>query len=99
MGAAPGNTWGHEPADLPDFRSRTEDFGSLAAYRSQFGTVYPLTERQLVELFGTAQPTREHVESRPYVYEGLRDRWVGLYIIVYRDGEPDEILFTGYSGD
>jgi hypothetical protein len=68
-------------------------------YRSQFGTVYPLTEGQLVELFGTTRPTREQVESRPQVYEGLRDRWVGLYIIVYRDGEPDEICFTGYSGD
>lgn len=30
---------------------------------------------------------------------GDRGRWQGTYIVIYRDGQPDEILFTGYSGD
>jgi hypothetical protein len=30
---------------------------------------------------------------------GLRKRWVGVYVIVYKGGEPDEIFFGGFSGD
>ncbi|MCZ7542728.1 MAG: hypothetical protein M5R40_03950 [Anaerolineae bacterium] len=29
----------------------------------------------------------------------LRERWQGTYVIVYKDGVPDEICFAGYSGD
>jgi hypothetical protein len=31
--------------------------------------------------------------------ESLYDRWEGIYIIVYKDGQPDEIYFEGCSGD
>jgi len=29
----------------------------------------------------------------------LRDRYEGIYIILYSKGKPDEIWFYGYSGD
>ncbi|PSK66303.1 hypothetical protein B0E53_01758 [Micromonospora sp. MH33] len=30
---------------------------------------------------------------------GLRERWFGTYVIGYRDGQPDHIHLSGYSGD
>jgi hypothetical protein len=88
----------HVPAGEDEWPAVLEFLNSEAC-RSSLGTIYPLTARQPVELFGATQPTREQVESRRDAYGRLRDRWVGLYIITYRDGTPDEICFTGYSGD
>ena len=65
----------------------------------KFGTVSPLTPDQLLTLFGTTQPTRTMVRQAGNRYGDLRKRWEGLFIIVYRDGRPDEIFFTGFSGD
>jgi hypothetical protein len=72
------------------------DIESVATVPS-LGTVSPLTTQQLESLFGTTQPTRAMVEQAQSHYATLRDRWQGLYIIVYRDGTPDEIFFTGFS--
>ncbi len=63
-----------------------------------FGVVVPLPETQLVELFGTAQPTRAMIEANQDFYEDI-ERGQGVYIIAYKDGKPAEIFFAGYSYD
>jgi hypothetical protein len=77
-----------------------------------YGCACPLPDDNLLELFGTTQPTRELVQSilfpkrredyRIASSELLWDRikrGQGRYIIVYADGEPCEIFFAGYSYD
>ena len=63
-----------------------------------FGAVTPLDEDVLEELYGTTQPTRGMIESNTDFFENI-DRGQGIYITVYRDGQPDEIFFAGYSFD
>lgn len=66
-----------------------------------FGAVSPLSDSQLVEIFGTIQPTHELVEQWDQTdgYSQYCGRWSGIYLIVYNDGSPDEIYFAGFSGD
>jgi len=61
------------------------------------GTLGPLREDQLQQYFGTTQPTHDTVEEGEF-WDDL-DRGMGIYIIVYKDGKPDEYFFAGYSFD
>jgi len=63
-----------------------------------FGVVTPVSEEQLIEMFYTTQPTREMIESDMAFHGGLGGGQ-GVYVIVYRDGKPTEIFFTGLSYD
>jgi|SRR4051794_38415740 hypothetical protein len=60
--------------------------------------VAPLPDKILEELFGTTQPTRAMVEPNMDFWEPM-ERGEGVYIILYRDGKPDEVCFAGYSFD
>jgi hypothetical protein len=62
------------------------------------GAVTPLAEDDLIDLFGTATPTREMIESNDDLFEAI-DRGQGVYVVAYRDGKPSEIYFAGYSYD
>jgi hypothetical protein len=70
-----------------------------AEVQRRFGAVSPLSDDDLFDLFEDELPTREMVESCADELHDLRDRWEGLYIVVYKDGQPDEIYFAGFSGD
>jgi len=78
---------------------------SEIALTPSFGAVAPLSNEELVRFFGTDKPTRAMVESKEadltrFLQQELdRYRGEGTYIIVYQNGEPDEIYFVGYSGD
>jgi hypothetical protein len=61
-------------------------------------SVCPLGDEQLKSLFGTTQPTREMIESNHDLYQDI-DRGQGIYIIAYKDGQPSEYFFAGYSFD
>jgi hypothetical protein len=61
-------------------------------------SVCPLSPARLQALFGTTQPTHEMVESNQGFYEDI-DRGQGIYIVVYKGGQPDEYFFAGYSFD
>ena len=63
-----------------------------------FGVVVPLSAENLVELYGTAQPTHEMIEANLDFYEDI-ERGQGIYIVVYKGGKPAEIFFAGYSYD
>ncbi len=82
------------------------------ASKPDFGCACPLPDDDLVALFGTAQPTRELVESvlfpkrrEDYRIESSELLWdsikrgQGRYIVVYADAKPSEIFFVGYSYD
>lgn len=64
-----------------------------------FGVAAPLTPQQLKDLFGTDRPTRPMIEQAQAELQNLRRPWEGVYVVVYKDGRPDEIVFTGRSGD
>ena len=61
----------------------------------------PLAEHELMDVFGTLQPSREMVAEKEQarILAKFRRRWEALYIVVYQDGQPSEIFFRGYSGD
>lgn len=67
-----------------------------------FAVIAPLPKSKLAEIFGTETPTRLQIEGK-YRAGALEphtgERWQGIYIIAYRDREPDEIFFAGCSGD
>jgi hypothetical protein len=63
-----------------------------------YGAVTPVSEEDLVDLFGTSKPTREMIESNEDLFEAL-ERGQGVYIVAYRDDKPSEIFFAGYSFD
>jgi hypothetical protein len=79
-----------EGADASDF-----DMEMLA---ETVGRLHRVETRDLKELYGTAQPTRQMVEENKDFYDWL-DRGVGLYIVIFADGKPAEICFAGYSFD
>jgi hypothetical protein len=60
--------------------------------------VAPLPEEDLLDLFGTDKPTHEMIEESDELYDAL-ERGQGVYIIVYKDDQPSEIFFAGYSFD
>ena len=63
-----------------------------------YGAVVPFSAERLLELFGTAQPTREMIEQNMDFIEDL-ERGQGIYVIVFKDQKPSEIFFAGYSYD
>lgn len=63
-----------------------------------FFTASRLSDERLVDLYGTAKPTREMVHCNMGFFEDI-DRGQGVYIVIYKDGMPDELLFAGYSFD
>ncbi len=65
---------------------------------SDFGTVAPLDEMELMDLFGTAQPTAEDVEDSDELFDQL-ERGQGVYVVIYEDDEPSQLFFGGYSYD
>jgi hypothetical protein len=60
--------------------------------------VAPLARADLLRLFGSERPTHDVVEESDALFEEL-ERGQGVYVIVYRDDQPDEIFFAGYSFD
>lgn len=58
-----------------------------------------INNEELIKIFGTDKPTREMIEANEFVLQTYRGRWACTYVICYKDGNPSEIYFTGYSGD
>ena len=62
----------------------------------QSGTI---TNEDLVRLFGVDTPDHQMVEEKAVDLLDFRGRFLCTYVVVYKDGQPDELFFTGYSGD
>ncbi len=63
-----------------------------------YNAVAPLPEEDLLSLFETDKPTHEMIEESDELYDML-ERGQGVYVIVYKDDQPSEIFFAGYSFD
>jgi hypothetical protein len=65
------------------------------------GTASPLSAEQSLAAFGTVRPDCARIEEwlagRAYVK--VRERWSGIYLICYRNDQPHQIHFAGFSGD
>jgi hypothetical protein len=68
------------------------------AEEPDFGVAAPLAPEVLQSLYGTDQPTRAAVEANMDFLEDI-ERGHAVYIILYADGSPSELLFAGYSFD
>jgi ferritin len=58
-----------------------------------------ISDNELIRLFGTNKPNRQMIEDKVDELLEFRGRFLCTYIIVYKNNEPDEIFFTGFSGD
>lgn len=54
-------------------------------------------EEELIQMFDTTQPEHDVVAERAHLV-GSR-RYEARCIVVYKDGKPHELCFTGFSGD
>jgi len=61
-------------------------------------TASPLPDDVLERLFGTTKPTRATVEENMEFFEDI-ERGQAIYIVLYENDRPTEILFAGYSFD
>jgi len=58
-----------------------------------------LSQEDIFRLLGTVQPDRKMVETKAEELLDFRGRWFCTYLVVYKNGRPDELFFTGFSGD
>ena len=63
-----------------------------------FGSAVPLDGETLIEVFGTAQPTREVVEGDLSFLEEI-GRGECIYFCVFEHEEPTHLVFAGVSYD
>jgi hypothetical protein len=63
-----------------------------------FCAASPLPGEILEELYGSTMPSRTAVEANMDFFEQI-ERGQAVYVVLYKDGEPDELLFAGYSFD
>jgi hypothetical protein len=75
-----------------------QDLDHVSDVPEFLGAVTRLGDERIRSLYGTTKPTREMVEDNMDFFEDL-DRGQGTYIVVYKNGHPDEILFAGMSVD
>jgi hypothetical protein len=85
-----------EDADADGTRSILDIQG--IADEMNFCVAAPLSDEVVESLYGTVQPTHQMIEQNMDFFEDL-ERGHGIYIVVYKDGKPDEIFFAGYSFD
>jgi hypothetical protein len=66
--------------------------------RPDYGAIAPVPLEDLDRFFGTEEPTHEMIEQSDELFESM-ERGKGVYIIIHKNGRPDEIFFGGYSFD
>ena len=79
--------------------------------KPQIFAACPLSKNELQEIFQTTEPTREMIEAILLNEAEIEDwnpwarfwesigRGEGRYILLYKDGQPTELFFAGYSFD
>ncbi len=68
------------------------------AEEPDFCVAAPLSDDALQHYFGTDQPTRDIISSKMGFLKSVK-RGHCVYITVFEDGQPSELLFAGYSFD
>lgn len=106
FGAGPPAASGGAPGSITELLERAAECGTHSildieqtATRPRFGAADPMTGAALRRVFRTTEPTHEQVEAHwPGIAESL-GQWQARYLVVYRDGQPQEYAFIGCSGD
>jgi hypothetical protein len=63
------------------------------------GAAEPVSREAVFDMFDTDQPTHEMVQAKlNWVLDDI-GRGECVYMVIYRDGKPAELLFAGYSFD
>ena len=95
-----------KPGSIEEARERGGEDGTASildvdavARRRRAGAVAPLTPGTLRKLFGTERPTHAQFSGNPFAVWDRLERGQAVYVILYRDDAPDEVLFTGLSWD
>jgi len=83
-------------ASMEDGTRSILDMDTVSA-SPRYSAVCALPRSELLRLYGTAEPTHEMVEELMFLEDAERGQ--GIYIILYKDAKPSEILFAGYSFD
>lgn len=65
----------------------------------EIGYISPVTKTQLMNIFGTEEPTKSQVLEKLSDIAELCDRMLGKYVITYDSNKQIEVLFAGYSAD
>lgn len=88
------------PAEIADMIAEMPEGlrGAFGGGMPAFCTVVRMSDADLQRFFGTTRPTREQVEANSDFHDDIQ-RGCGIYIVVHRDGRPDELFFAGYSFD
>lgn len=68
------------------------------AEEPDFCVAAPLSEKALVDSFGTAQPTKEMVGQSLSFLDSI-ERGHCVYFTIFEKGRPAELFFAGYSFD
>ena len=91
---------GTSSEDERRFRQGTRSILDIqeVAEEPEFCVAAPLSEDVQKELYGTTQPTRLMIEQNMDFLEDV-ERGQAVYIVVYKDGKPEELFFAGYSFD
>jgi hypothetical protein len=83
-------------ASLDDGTRSILDIDRISTHpRSQAAN--PLHPDTLKALYGTTHPDHKMVEEVEFLEDVERGHCV--YLVIYKDGQPDELLFAGYSFD
>ena len=75
-------------------------------FQSEYSEITLLPDYELVRCFGTTRPTRKMIEDNlanaaeedDDLYQNIA-RGQGFYVVLYKNGEPFEIFFGGYTYD
>lgn len=83
---------------------------TLIVEKEGYGVVSPLSDENLLHLFGTTRPQKRQL--RDLIIKISQPKWVpnpideltpgwghGIYFVTYEGDTPAEIFFYGYSGD
>jgi hypothetical protein len=69
------------------------------AKRRTTGAVAPLTRRMLMQLFGTERPSEKDWWDNYFAVWDALERGAGIVVVLYKDGQPDKLMFAGLSYD
>jgi hypothetical protein len=83
-------------ADADGTRSIVDIF--FISDTAQLFAATPLGSEKLMELYGTATPSKKQIERNMTFMDSVA-RGHCVYFTVYKDGLPSEIFFGGYSFD
>jgi hypothetical protein len=73
------------------------DIGAISD-EPNFCVAVPLSDEELESYFNTVEPTKEMISRNMDFLESI-ERGHCIYITVFKNGQPSELFFAGYSFD